>query len=168
MVLLRVTAEMAREMRDDLARPHAFAAERMGFLHCRAASLLGAGLLLLAYRYSPIEDGDYLDVRGAGATMGPHAIRKAMQIAFTNKSGLFHVHLHHHTEQPWFSGLDLRENAKFVPDFFNVSPYMPHGAVVLSLDRFAGLYWTTKAGRPCAIHEITEVGAPMVISRKSQ
>ena len=49
--------------------------------------------------------------------------------------------MHEHSGRPSFSRTDLREQIKFVPDFFKVRPQLPHGAIVLSHDRAAGRVW---------------------------
>jgi hypothetical protein len=150
-------------IRTDLLRPHPFAAERVGFISCRVAETHG-GIVALAEGYHPVDDEDYLDDQTAGAMMGPAAIRKALQLAYGDRVSMFHVHMHQHSGLPWFSGLDLRENAKFVPDFWNVRPEFPHGALVLSSDSIAGLCWLTPRKKPVRITEFTVVGTPMSLT----
>lgn len=151
-------------IRTDLVRSHAFAAERVGFIGCRVGEVSG-GIIVLAESYIPVADEDYLDDPRAGAMMGPAAIRKALQFAYQKRTSMFHVHMHEHCGKPWFSGLDLRENANFVPDFWNVQPKLPHGAIVLSLDSIAGLCWYSRAKRPARIGRFTVVGVPMQFAR---
>src|SRR5262245_17150916 len=67
---------------------------------------------------------------------------------------LLHVHTHGGRGIPGFSGVDVRENAKFVPDFLEVAPQCVHGAIVLSDNAAYGhLAWPQgTAGRhrtPC-------------------
>ena len=94
--------------------------------------------------------------------MGPAAIRKAMQRAYNEPVGMFHVHMHDHRGSPWFSQVDLAENNKFVPDFWNVRPEMPHGALVLSRDSIACLCWDPSTRQPQSINKFTIVDAPLV------
>ena len=158
--IFRVTAELLESIREDLSRPHPFAYERVGFL---AAGLAGAGdrLLILAREYRPVLDEDYLDDPSVGAMMGPDAIRKALQWAMQTGNGMFHVHTHGGLGMPNFSRTDLAENAKFVPDFFNVAPQAAHGAIVLSGDSAKGLWWPGK-NSPCRpIQEFCSIGAPI-------
>jgi hypothetical protein len=162
--LFRARADLLKEIRDDLQRPHPFAAERVGFLLCRAGRLDDDGLLILAASYHRVEDGDYLDDPRVGAMMGPAAIRKALQRAYNGGAqdiGLFHIHLHHHSGMPDFSRVDLTEYMKFVPDFFNAVPAMPHGAIVLSIDLGIGLFWRSRDDRPVCIDRFTSIGAPL-------
>jgi len=123
------------------------------------------GIAILAYDYHMVADEDYLPDRRVGAMMGSAAIRKALQTAYHAECSMFHVHSHGGRGTPWFSGIDLRESAKFVPDLFNVAPRVPHGTLVLSETAAAGLCWLTAHERPVPIDEIIEVGAPLHIHR---
>lgn len=156
----KIALPLMRAIRRDLVRHHPIAAERVGFISCRVGEV-NKGMVVLAERYHPVADEDYLDDPSAGAMMGPAAIRKALQLAYGDRVSMFHVHMHEHRGRPWFSGLDLRENAKFVPDFWNVRPDLPHGALVLSLDSIAGLCWYSRELKPVRIGGFTAVGAPM-------
>ena len=89
------------------------------------------------------------------------AMRAAMQFALTNDASMFHVHLHEHSGSPWFSRPDLRESRRFIPDFWNVKPGLPHGTLVLSVDAAAGLCWYPRREKPIRIAQITVVGFPM-------
>jgi hypothetical protein len=163
-VIWRVRRDLIDEVRRDLKRPHPFAAERVGFLSCRAGRLADNGLVVVAANYRPIDDADYVDDPAVGAMMGPAAIRKAMQTAYNAGAGdisMFHVHIHDHGGMPSFSRVDLMENAKFVPDFFNVAPRMPHGAIVLSHDRAAGMCWGEAGLYPVHIDRFGVVDAPL-------
>ena len=140
MIRLKVTSMLLDEVRRDLARPHAFTHERVGFL--KAGLAVGeSDCAILVHSYAPVADNDYLEDPSVGAMMGPHAISKAMAAAFEDHVALFHVHSHGGQGIPRFSDVDLRENQKFVPDFFKVRPQRPHGAVVLSNTHAYGQVW---------------------------
>jgi molybdopterin-synthase adenylyltransferase len=159
--ILRCTTQLLDEIRRDLSRPHPFAAERVGFLSVRPATTRRS-LVLIVEAYHPVADADYLNDLSVGAMMGPDAIRKALDIALLQNVGMFHIHIHEHTGRPSFSRTDLREQDKFVPDFFKVCPTMPHGAVVLSHDLAAGRVWI----RPNDVEPITELnfmGSPATV-----
>lgn len=158
-LLFKIDRSLWRTVQTDLDRTHAFAHERVGFLSCKPAAIDG-GLLLLANAYHPVADGDYEDVRGYGAMMGPAAIRKALQLAYGANVSMIHVHRHDHHGQPGFSPTDVRENAKFVPDFFKVRSKLPHGAVVMSHDAMAGEIWEPETMRRRPIDELAIVGRP--------
>ena len=70
--------------------------------------------------------------------------------------------VHEHRGRPGYSSIDLSEQVKFVPDFFKVRPEMPHGAVVLSLDRAIGRVWID-AQTIVNISEFNIVGPRMMI-----
>lgn len=161
-VHFKITRVLTHQIREDLARAHSFAAERVGFVTCRVGALPSGGIVVLAHDYHPVADEDYLPDHTVGAMMGPAAIRKAMQHAYCSQSAMFHVHMHEHHGAPWFSRTDLREAARFVPDFWNVRPEMPHGALVLSLDSVAGVCWLSSSREMVKISKITIVGAPLI------
>ncbi len=138
--MFKATAGFLDDVRRDLSRPHKFAAERVGFISVRAANTKD-NLILIAQAYHPLMDEDYVDDVSVGAMMGQEAIRKALNIALLGPVGMFHVHMHEHKGRPSFSRTDLREQLKFVPDFFKVRREMPHGAIVLSHDRAVGRVW---------------------------
>jgi len=164
-IIYRATDQFMATVRRDLVRKHPFAEERVGFISVKAAQT-GEGLLLLAENYYPVEDNDYLYDTNVGAMMGPDAIRKALNIALLNPVGIVHVHMHFYPGRLWFSRTDLREQLKFVPDFFKVRRDMPHGAMVLSPYTAAGRMWLS----PDTIEPISEFdtsGSHVRISRSA-
>jgi len=150
-VVFRSTDAFMARVRADLSRPHPFAYERVGFITIRAASSNG-GLLLLAQEYFPVADNEYVRDSSVGAMLGQEAFRKALEIALLSRVGVLHVHQHELGKRLWFSTIDLREQLRFVPDFFKVCPHMPHGALVLSPYSAAGRVWLG----PSEIRRITE------------
>lgn len=162
MVHFKITRTMLDGIRQNLDRPHPFAAERVGFISCKVGGLAAGGYVVLAHAYHPVEDGDYLRDLRVGAMMGPSAIRKAMQFAYNEGVGMFHVHMHEHQGHPRFSQIDLSESSKFIPDFWHVRPEMPHGALVLSWDSVAGLCWEPRARQRVPIGKFTIVGSPLL------
>jgi len=158
---LRITREMLVNVRIDLARPHAFAHERVGFITCKFGSIDPSGVVILAQSYYPVADEDYIRDPRYGALIGSDAFRKAFQVAYNNNIGLFHIHMHPHQGVPRPSRIDLLETARFVPDFFNVRPALLHGALVLSRDSLSGRVWTSAHMPPKPITHITIVGAPI-------
>ena len=161
---LRCARPFLDRVHSDLDRRHAFAAERVGFIACKTARIDG-GLLLLGHEYMPVADEDYEDDSdpAVGAMMGAAAIRKALQHAYFNDVAMLHVHRHEHTGVPRFSPVDLRESAKFVPDFWKVRRGVPHGTLVLSRDALFGLCWDPESGKPEPIAQISIIGRPLGI-----
>jgi len=154
---IRIESTLLVEIRADLARRHQFAWERVGFM---AANAIGSaeGILLLVRGYQPVADEDYVKATNVGAEIGSEAFRKALQWAYRPKSALIHVHAHHGSGRPGFSGIDLTSGRKFVPSFFVTIPRMPQGMVVLSDDAATGLVWLAETGAPVAIHNFSQVG----------
>jgi hypothetical protein len=156
----KITRQLRGEVLQHLARRHPFAAERVGFISCRPTSS-PSGLVILGVAFHTVADEDYLPDRRVGAMMGPAAIRKALEFAYNNQSSMFHVHMHDHDGEPRFSGTDLRETAKFVPNFFHVQPTLPHGALVLSRDSTIARCWVSADRQPVWMTKITIVGSPL-------
>ena len=156
-LLFKITSVLLATIRVDLHRPHPFAHERVGFISA-GLSATGGDVLILAREYRPVLDHDYLRDPSVGAMMGPDAIRKALQWAMQSGCALFHVHSHGGQGVPGFSSTDLRENAKFVPDFLKVAPQCIHGVIVLSDTAARGQVWLDRQ-RPHSFVTFTEVGA---------
>ncbi|HXU21056.1 MAG TPA: hypothetical protein VN788_10780 [Verrucomicrobiae bacterium] len=155
----KLTTSMHRQILDDLRRTHPFAAERAAFIGCKP-SRSRTGILLLAHTYIPLWDEQYVNDQRFGCVFNSEAMRNAMQFALQSDASMFHVHLHEHVGPAWFSRTDLRESQCFVPDFWNVKPQLPHGALVLSADAAAGLCWYPGQPIPARITQISSIGYP--------
>lgn len=158
-IRFKITRQLLKSVRQDLARQHPFAYERVGFIACGVSATVG-DLSVYARAYRPVADDDYLRDNSVGAMMGPEAIRKALQWAMSGVS-IFHVHTHCGQGHPGFSKVDLREQAKFVPNFFQVAPRFPHGALVLSHTHARGHIWLGADQPGRIINEFVEVGTPL-------
>ena len=161
-IAYKITDGLVHTIRSDLNRTHRFALERVGFIACNASELANGGLLILAKEYFPVADEDYINDSTVGAMMGSAAIRKALQIAYSQDVSMFHVHMHEHRGIPSFSKVDLRESAKFIPDFWNVRPKLPHGTVVFSHNSAAGLCWLPQTRLSLPVTDITVTGSPLM------
>ncbi len=159
-VRFKITAGLLASIRANLGRSHPFAYERVGFV-LAAAAQSASGVLILAQEHHLVADEDYLPDPSVGAMMGPEAIRKAMEWAFMKKICIFHVHSHGGRGIPRFSAVDVRESAKFVPDFLKVAPEMIHGSIVLSDEAAAGRFWVSGNSGPQDVSEFVEVGTPI-------
>ena len=159
-VCFKITTTLLADIRIDLQRCHPFAYERVGFISA-GLSASDDALLVLAREYRPLHDNEYLHDPTVGAMMGPDAIRQAMQWAMQDGVALFHVHSHGGCGIPNFSGIDLLENAKFVPDFFKVAPQCAHGAIVLSDTAAYGQIWIGPSEPHCFVSAFVEVGVPL-------
>lgn len=156
----KITKALLADIRVDLRRPHAFAYERVGFI---AAGLAAAhdDLMILAREYRPVLDNEYLRDSSVGAMMSAEAIRRARQWAMNDRAALFHVHSHGGRGVPGFSGIDQRENAKFIPNFVSIAPHAVHGAIVLSDTAAFGQVWLDRDAPQPFIARFTEVGMPL-------
>jgi hypothetical protein len=158
--LFKITTRLLTTIRIDLARPHAFAHERVGFISA-GLSASEDNILILAREYRPVRDDEYLPDPSVGAMMGPDAIRRAMQWAMQDGVALFHVHTHGGHGLPDFSSVDLRENDKFVRDYFKVAPQCIHGAIVLSDTAARGQVWLNRTQSHTFVDEFATVGQPI-------
>lgn len=138
---LRIPRHMVDQIRDDLRRPHPFAAERVGFLLARAGNSLGAEWLVLPTDFLPVPDDHYIDDPRVGARIGSGAIRATMQAVLGQGLSALHVHMHEHAGRPGFSRVDLAHYPALISGFRNVAPSLAHGALLLSDDSCAALVW---------------------------
>lgn len=160
-VQLRMTRHIYNQIRADLSRPHPFAGERVGFLFAKHGLADGDTILVLPANYQVIPDDQYIDDPKVGAKINSIAIRNAMQRSMDNGESVFHVHMHEHLGRPAFSRLDRRELFFLIQSFQNVSPKLPHGAMVLSYDDTAALIWLPNEEKPVSVAKITVVGYPV-------
>lgn len=138
--IFKTTASLLRSVERDLARPHPFAAERVGFLTA-SAGRTPDGVILLATGYISVPDDGYEDSYDAAAVINETTIRNALQTVYTERVGIVHIHLHEHRGRPAFSLTDETETGRFMPPFANVRPEQPHAAVIRSRDHFVGRCW---------------------------
>jgi hypothetical protein len=159
-IRFKITSALLATIRVDLRRPHSFAHERVGFI---AAGLASAHdeLQILAQAYRPVRDDEYLPDRSVGAMISDQAIRRARQWAMDDRVAIFHVHSHGGCGIPGFSSIDVRENAKFVPNFVSVAPQCVHGAIVLSDTAAFGQVWLGRTSPHPFITAFSEVGMPI-------
>jgi hypothetical protein len=159
-VTLKIDGRMLDDVRRDLARPHAFAHERVGFLTA-GASAIGPELMLMVRDYRPVDDADYEHDPRVGAKIGSAAMRKAVESAYRPPAVLLHIHTHGGFGRPGFSQVDLRSADDFVPGFFETTPRMPHGLLVLSDNSACGLLWLAGARPPVDINTFIRIDAPL-------
>jgi hypothetical protein len=158
---VRIPAAVYAAALADLKRPHAFAAERVGFMSAKVGNRTGEPLLVLGTGYEPVDDDHYVEDEYVGARINTDAIRANMQRILDTGEGSFHVHLHPHKGAPRLSQTDRREIPRLVESFRLVGPSAAHGIVVLSEDRALGVIWGLGAPEPVEAEEITVVGWPL-------
>lgn len=142
-ILFRAPTDFRSRVIKDLSRSHPHAAERVGFISVRASMGLDH-LVLLAEDYFPVADEHYIPSRSVGALIGQEAFRKILEISLLKSVGIFHVHMHDFPGVLRFSPTDLREQDRFVPDFFGVQQGMPHGAIVFGRSAALGRVWLSR------------------------
>jgi len=161
---IKFSGALYSEMIQDLARPHPFASERVGFAFGRLASLSDRGSLVLLNRYHPIPDSEYLDDATVGARIGPDALTWAMQEVYRGRSvheGVFHVHLHSHEGQTGMSWTDQREIPRMIPGFRSVGSEGAHGILIFSLDHGTGWVWLPQNPNNIQVSSVTVIGCPI-------
>lgn len=166
MVEVRLTRPLYETIQEDLARPHPFAGERVGFAYGRLANVGGKTPLVLLYRYVPVPDEHYIEKPGFAACIGGDAIRATRQ-EIRNHSGTcegaFHVHVHNHKGEPRFSRPDLIGLPPLIPGFARPAKDAAHGLLLLSADHGIAWVWLPGMAEPCTTSRIVVVGAPVSI-----
>lgn len=159
-----MTGSVYDQIHRDLARPHPFAAERVGFVFGRTGSLANTGKLVLLTRYHSIPDEQYMADATVGARIGSDALTWAMQAVYHGRplrEGIFHVHLHPHAGRTSMSRTDRREIPRLVPGFQSVGREAAHGIIILSGDHGAGWVWPPGGKEPVAAQSISVIGKPL-------
>jgi hypothetical protein len=163
-VEIRLTGSLREEILRDLARPHRFAAERVGFVFGRAGTFANEGKLVLLNRYHSIPDDQYVDDETVGARIGSDALTWAMQAVYygrPGREGIFHIHVHPHKGKTGMSSVDKREIPRLMPGFQSVGREAVHGIVILSRDHGAGWVWLPGRKEPVAAGTISVIGKPL-------
>jgi hypothetical protein len=160
-VQVRIPLALYEAARADLARPHPFAAERVGFFSTALGLSEGKHAFVLLTRYIPIPDEQYVNDPGAGARIGAAAIRTAIQRVLDEDSGQLHVHVHEHYGPPRPSLMDSRETPRLIESLAAAGPGSAHGAIILSQDGAWARIWLPGLARPLAASRISVVGAPL-------
>lgn len=163
-VKIRLTKKLFDEMKQDLLRPHEFAAERVGFITAKIGNKSAESPLVLLSGYHPVSDAEYIDDPYVGARINSAAIRNAMQTVLDTESGAFHVHLHNHRGKPRFSSTDKNEIPNIVAGLRVAGPNQPHGMFLLSQDNCFAQIWMPEKTAFVIASKITVVGFPLSFS----
>ncbi len=144
MIEVRVSREMYEAMRADLARPHEFAAERVGFSMGRIG-ITASGYMILLTRYCSVPDEHYIDDPTVGARIGTEALTAVAHAIYHGRAkaeGVFHVHVHEHYGKTGMSRTDRAELPKLCPAF---APW----ALRLHTESSSGAWTTLRPGYGC-------------------
>jgi hypothetical protein len=166
MAELRLTRRLYDEIRTDLARPHPFAYERMGFVFAKLGNRSAPEPLVLLTRYRPVADEEYLDDDAPGAHIRGEAIRSVMQEVLDGRArseGAFHVHLHKHRGETGLSPIDREGLPPIVRSFLSVGKEAPHGLLVFSKDHGSAWIWLPGQKEPVHAPRVVVVGAPLEV-----
>jgi len=156
-VAIRLRRAFFSTLVDDLARPHAFAFERVGWVFARQATT-HRGPLLLPDWYEPVNDEDYVRDDKVGARFGTAAIRAALQRARATNRSCLQVHLHDHYGDTQFSWTDCKTIDELATSF-RALVALPHGGLVLSRDSATARIWLPDHDSPSSAR-VTIVGFP--------
>jgi len=137
----------------DLRRPHAHAAERIGFLYGRLAESV-----IVMSRYVPVLDEQYVRDFTVGARINGDAIRAAMQGVIDSGDGVFHTHLHEWPGRPSWSPTDEDELPNLIPVFRALGRDQASGLFLLSPDSAIADVWLPGARGPERASRILIVG----------
>jgi hypothetical protein len=164
---LRLTRARYDEIVADLARPHTFARERVGFLFARRGTGANGEPLVLAVDYVPVADAHYevCDDEDVGACIGVAAVRAVMQRVYDSGYGAWHVHRHDHQRRPRFSPDDAGTLPPLIQAFERAAPAQLHGALLLSRNCAMATTWPADQRRGVALASVSIVGYPLTIYR---
>ena len=137
----------------DLNRPHAFAAERVGFLVCSSAHD-GNDWTIHAVAYDAVPEGEYVNFTSVGAAVQKSVFRRYQMKAHREPVSIFHIHRHAHYGTPRFSAVDRREAQRFVPEFVTARGELPHGILLLSYDSAHALVWLPGAPHAAVVGSV--------------
>lgn len=128
--VLKIPRDLFAQAQADLHRPHAHAAERVGFFSTRCTRQAST-TLVHCVAYSPVADGDYLPDDTVGVRIGPRVITEAMSRAVRDGVGQLHVHAHDGHGLPRPSRTDLAELPPLAASLRNANPDQVHGWMIL-------------------------------------
>jgi len=157
---MRLRRSLVETVLADLRRPHAFAAERVGFLYGPLVVLPRRCTLVFPTHYDPVLDDEYVDDPSVGARIDTRAMRRAMQRTLSTGACCFHVHLHDHKGVPSPSRVDWNLFHRFAPPLQVVATDARHGGLILSQDVAAALVWSPRMKR-LEHARVSIVGAPL-------
>lgn len=161
MVRVRLLRKLYLRVREDLARSHPFAYERVGFLSAKLGNSAADEALVLFTEYYPVPDNEYIEDPHSGARINSNAIRGAMQRVLETGDGLFHVHSHEHRRKPVFSSMDLEETPRIVSSLQIAGPLQAHGMLLLSKDHGIAQVWLPGSTEPIVADRVSVVGYPV-------
>lgn len=156
---IRIPKPLYERVRSDLARPHPFAYERVGFLSASLKRYAEEDLVLIT-DYYPVADEDYVDDPTVGARIGERVIDNVVQRVAEEGIGLFHVHAHLCSGTPRLSRTDQRELPSLVRPLRIIGKEQAHGIFLLSDDACTAWAWMPGDSGPTVPEMVSVVGRP--------
>lgn len=161
---IKITKKLLTKIRNDLIRDHEFAFERVGFVLSKKASRNNESSdSVFLFDYLPVDDTNYIRDYSVGAKINGLAIRSVMQKLLDTSSGCFHVHCHPNYGRPMLSYTDRRSIPRVVKSFYNVMPSMPHGILLISLNKIECWLLLPKEKKYKRVNKISIIGYPAKI-----
>ncbi|MGG3561976.1 hypothetical protein ABES03_10260 [Neobacillus rhizosphaerae] len=136
-MLISISKQNFNKIRDDLARPHPFAFERVGFVFIKPDSKNTINII----DYLSVPDEFYINNPKVGAEVDHRAIVMAMKRADHNNEGVLQVHEHGGKGIPKFSRVDIDSHPVYLRSFRNANPRATHGFLLLSEDSMVARVW---------------------------
>ena len=166
MTEIRLTRTLYNAIRQDIARSHSFASERIGFAFGKLGNRQSDRPLLLLHRYLAVPDDRYIDDPKVGARIDGEMITEVMQQVMNcraQREGVFHVHVHEHLGRPMLSRTDQNEIPLLIPSFQSVGRDAAHGLIVFSKDHGTARIWLPGEREPSNASRIVIAGVPLSI-----
>lgn len=126
-----IPKELKETINTDLSRSHNHAYERVGFVLTRT-HWTGNKVIILAYDYRSVTDEDYIRDDDVGARINSKAIKRAIEIAYSENCGIFHVHSHNHFGKPTESQSDSDGIRPMMESISRINKKQLFGYLILS------------------------------------
>jgi hypothetical protein len=130
-VKFRIPKALKKKINFDLSRKHNYAYERVGFVLTRT-HWIDDEAIILAYDYKSVADDDYIEDREVGARINSSAIKQALEKAYYEKCGIFHVHSHSHLEKPLESCSDIAGIRPLIESISRIDKTQLFGYIIFS------------------------------------
>lgn len=130
-VNFRIPKKLKEIIFTDLSRSHNHAYERVGFVLTKT-HWIGNRAIILAYDYKAVVDEDYIRDDNVGARINSKAIKNALEIAYFENCGIFHVHSHNHFGKPTESQSDVEGIRPMMKSISIINKKQLFGYVILS------------------------------------
>jgi len=164
--IIKIPRSLFAAALEDLARPHRFAYERVGFFSTKCSTTKNL-TLVHCIEYHPVADVHYIRDRSVGARINSAAITEAM--ARCTNSGVGQIHVHTHGESsglPNPSTVDRTELPGLIRSLRNVSETNSCGWAILSADNAWLSVVLPRNNVPIERIAVSIIGSRMVVSKR--